>query len=219
MSSPATHRDELPAGPTADPVLRAARLRAAGAVRRLAVAMVEHEPDPAALDSMAAQVEELAARVAATPERKPAQIDLSRISFEPVADGGDISGPDYCVFSGYEHPAGMGARMWREGDRAVAEVTLTQLEGGPPGRAHGGVVAGLCDDLVRGLLMVCGVPAFTASLTVNLRAATPLGVPLRLEAWLDRREGRKLWARLQVLADGTPVADGEALLVSFQLPT
>lgn len=218
MSSPTTHGDGLTADPPVDPALRAARRRAARAVRRLAVAMVEHAADPATLDAVAGQVEQMATGVASAPARAPVEIDLSRISFDPVADGGDISGPDYCVFSGDEHPAGMGARMWREGDRAIAEVTLTQLEGGPSGRAHGGVVAGLCDDLVRGLLMVLGVPAFTASLTVNLRAATPLGVPLRLEAWLDRHEGRKLWARIEVLAGGVPVADGEALMISFQVP-
>lgn len=218
MPSPATHGDDLAADPTVDPALSAARTRAACAVRRLAVAMVEHEADPATLDTLAAHVEQMATDVASAPERAPVEIDLSRISFEPVAEGGDISGPDHCLFSGYEHPAGMGARMWREGDRAVAEVTLTQLEAGPPGRAHGGVVAGLCDDLVRGLLMVLGIPAFTASLTVNLRAATPLGAPLRLEAWLDRHEGRKLWVRLEVLAGGAPVADGEALLISFRVP-
>lgn len=218
MPSSAAHGDDLAVDPTVDPALRTARTRAALAVRRLAVAMVEHEADSATLETLTANVEELATEVASAPERAPVEIDLSRISFEPVADGGDISGPDYCVFSGDEHPAGMGARMWREGDRAVAEVTLTQLEGGPPGRAHGGVIAGLCDDLVRGLLMVLGVPAFTASLTVNLRAATPLGVPLRLEAWHDRSEGRKLWARIQVLADGAPVADGEALMISFAAP-
>lgn len=219
MSSPATHGDDLTADSSVDPALRAARTRAARAVRRLAVAMVEHEADPATLDALGAHIEQMATDVASTPERAPVEIDLDRISFEPVPDGGDISGPDYCLFSGDEHPAGIGARMWREGDRAVAEVTLTQLEAGPPGRAHGGVVAGLCDDLVRGLLMVLGFPAFTASLTVNLRAATPLGVPLRLEAWLDRHEGRKLWARLEVLADSEAVADGEALMISFAAPT
>lgn len=193
----------------------AAREEVAEAVRSLAEALVGHDPGAEVLRAVAAEARRLAATVRAAPRRSPFTLDLGSVSLEPVPDGADVSGPPDCLFSGREHPAGMRARMWREGDRAVAEVTLSQLEEGPPGRAHGGVVAGLCDDVVRGLLMVCAVPAFTASLTVNLRAASPLGVPLRLEAWVDRREGRKLWARVQVTAAGTEVATAESLLISL----
>jgi acyl-coenzyme A thioesterase PaaI-like protein len=195
----------------------AARREVADAVRSLAEALVGHDPGPDVLREAAGEARRLAGLVRAGPARPPTTFDLAGLdlSLEPVPDGADIAGPPDSLFSGQEHPAGMRARMWREGERAVAEVTLSQLEVGPPGRAHGGVVAGLCDDVVRGLLMVCGIPAFTASLTVNLRAPCPLGVPLRLEAWLDRREGRKLWARVRATAEGDEVATAEALMITI----
>ena len=62
--------------------------------------------------------------------------------------------PD-CVVSGMANPMGIGARLWREGEEAVCQVTLGPAFEGAPGRAHGGVVAALIDETMG---LVCRSP-------------------------------------------------------------
>jgi acyl-coenzyme A thioesterase PaaI-like protein len=79
-----------------------------------------------------------------------------------------------------------------EGDDAVAETVLGAAFEGAPGRAHGGVVAAIFDDVMGYVLSIHKVPAFTGRLAITYRAPTPIGAPLIFRARLDRREERKL---------------------------
>jgi len=65
---------------------------------------------------------------------------------------------------------------------------------GPPGLVHGGVSALVLDQLLGEATGAGGRPGMTASLTLTYRRATPLG-DLRGEAWIERTEGIKTWAR------------------------
>ena len=65
---------------------------------------------------------------------------------------------------------------------------------GPPGLVHGGVSALVLDQLLGEASGAGGRPGMTASLTLTYRRATPLG-DLRGEAWIERTEGIKTWAR------------------------
>ena len=42
-------------------------------------------------------------------------------------------------------------------------------------------------------------------------------MPLELEGWLDRRDGRKIWARgsLRAAGESTVLAEAEALFIAF----
>lgn len=59
---------------------------------------------------------------------------------------------------------------------------------GPPGHAHGGLVAAMFDELLGFALLS---PSFTGTLTVRYRKPTPLHKTLTLKAWPERVEGRK----------------------------
>lgn len=109
------------------------------------------------------------------------------------ADGEEFfNSPDRAV-SGVGHPYAVPLRVFRQGDRAVTDVTLELGFQGAPGMAHGGFVAAIFDDLLGYLMMLQGTIAFTAYLTVNYKIGTPIGEPLRFEAWIDRVEGKKLF--------------------------
>jgi acyl-CoA thioesterase FadM len=54
-------------------------------------------------------------------------------------------------------------------------------------------VSAACDDLFGFVLYVVGEPGVTRSLEIDYRAPVELGVPHRVTAGLDRREGRKLY--------------------------
>jgi acyl-coenzyme A thioesterase PaaI-like protein len=76
-----------------------------------------------------------------------------------------------------------------------SEFILGTAYEGPPGRVHGGVSALVLDHMLgeaasEGLSKA----RFTGTITVKYLRATPLG-PLRSEAWIERTEGVKVFAR------------------------
>lgn len=90
-----------------------------------------------------------------------------------------------------------------------ADVTLGAAYEGPPGHVHGGMCALLLDHVLGTTAHEPGQPAVTGTLTVRYEAGTPLG-PLRVEARIDRVEGRKIFAvgHIATTAGVTVRADG-----------
>jgi Thioesterase superfamily len=81
------------------------------------------------------------------------------------------------------------------GGRCWSEFVLGSAYEGPPKLVHGGVSALVLDHMLgeaasEGLSKA----RFTGTITVKYLRGTPLG-PLRSEAWVDRREGVKAFAR------------------------
>ena len=82
------------------------------------------------------------------------------------------------------------------GDRAEVHATHTfeAIMNGPPGGVHGGVVAGVFDELLGCTCVVNDVSGFTGTLSIRYASLTPLGVPITMRGWVDRVEGRKTFA-------------------------
>ena len=96
--------------------------------------------------------------------------------------------------------------------RARSSFHLGAAYEGPPGLVHGGVSALVLDQMLGEATGAGGKPGMTASLTLTYRRATPLGV-LRVEAWIERSEGIKTWARGHISdADGVTV-EAEGLFI------
>ncbi|MCB0994947.1 MAG: hypothetical protein KDB21_07635 [Acidimicrobiales bacterium] len=96
----------------------------------------------------------------------------------------------------------------------VATCTLTDAHGGPPARAHGGVVMTLLDEALGVAATAAGAAGLTAGLTVRFRAGTPLGVPLELRARYVRSDGRKRFAVGELFADGVLTAEAEGVFIA-----
>jgi acyl-coenzyme A thioesterase PaaI-like protein len=92
----------------------------------------------------------------------------------------------------------------------VSEFTLGAAYEGPPDLVHGGICALVLDHLL-GEAASNGLtePVFTGTITLRYLRGTPLGA-LRAEAWIDRTDGVKTFARGVLRdADGVTVeADG-----------
>ena len=132
------------------------------------------------------------------------------------ADGVRIDHFPDCVISGHANPLGVAIVVHREGDEAVARVRLGPAFEGAPGRSHGGVVAGIFDDVLGNVLTIVGQPAFTAELTVRYLAPTPIGVELEYRGRLARRQGRKLWIDGECRApDGSVVTSASGLFIAI----
>jgi acyl-coenzyme A thioesterase PaaI-like protein len=99
----------------------------------------------------------------------------------------------------------------------VGRVTFGEAYEGPPDSVHGGIIASSYDQMLAFACMAHDAGGPTATLTVQFRKPTPLRVPLRFEAWIDRIEGRKVFARGTChTPDGEVVSESEGLFVRFQ---
>jgi len=193
-----------------------ARFAVAKAMRRLSHSIVAHEVDEETLAALGRQLDTAAEEVEGAPDRINALVaagpqlfaDPSAYGWKPRSD----NFPDGLV-TGRANPMGFGARIRREGEEAVLTVTLGAAFEGAPGRSHGGVVATLIDETMGMVLAIVGAPAFTARLTVNYRAPTPIGVPLEVRARLVARDGRKLTITGELRSGERLIADADALFL------
>lgn len=196
-----------------------ARARAAAALRRLGHALMGHEADPALLERVARAAEGVAADLEAGPARQRDVVELKRRMFEvAVPDGARVVHFDECFVSGPWNPLGIAIEVHREGDEAVADVELGPAFEGAPGRSHGGIVAAIFDDVLGYLLTLYAVPAFTGELAVRYLAPTPIGQPFTVRARLLGRDGRKLYAAGEAVADAVTVASATATFVTIERP-
>ena len=99
----------------------------------------------------------------------------------------------------------------------VAEFTLSPAYEGPPGRAHGGIIAGILDHASGFAVASLDILAVTVSLTVNLHQATPYGEPLTVKAQAGERDGRKVWVDAAIsTTDGEVTASCRALMLQLR---
>jgi acyl-coenzyme A thioesterase PaaI-like protein len=100
-------------------------------------------------------------------------------------------------------------------DRVVGTVAFTDAHAGAGSAVHGGQVTLLFDEVLGGVAGYA-TKSRTASLHVNFRSLTPIGVELSFEAWVDRIEGRKVYAVGRLLDGDRLCADAEALFVAVE---
>jgi acyl-coenzyme A thioesterase PaaI-like protein len=192
-----------------------ARLAAAGALRRLGHAIVAREVDDDTFELLEGQAAAALARVEAAPARARDPLAMKRSLFnESPPDGGNRTHFPDCIVTGPANPMGIGARIVREGEEAVLRTTLGEAFEGAPGRAHGGVVAALFDEVLGFVLSIVKTPAYTGKLTVSYRAPTPLGAELEFRARLRARDGRKLHMEATACHGALRIADAEALFIA-----
>jgi acyl-coenzyme A thioesterase PaaI-like protein len=119
-----------------------------------------------------------------------------------------------CYGCGTENPAAMPLRFERNSERVHSEVVFGTTHAGAPGYAHGGAVATAFDDAFGTLLLaVIDEVGVTARLEVDYRRPVVLDVPLRLDVWIARREGRKVYPMGVLLEGEELMAEASGLFV------
>ncbi|MEI5674142.1 MULTISPECIES: PaaI family thioesterase [unclassified Nocardioides] len=96
--------------------------------------------------------------------------------------------------------------------RAWADFHLGAAYEGPPGLVHGGVSAMILDQMLGEAAGAGGKPGMTGTLTLTYRQGTPLG-DLRAEAWIDRAEGVKTWARGHLIGPEGVTVEAEGVFI------
>lgn len=179
-----------------------ARARVGYALRRLGHVLVGHHATVDEIDALTGDLERQAAAIASNDRR-------SRVIERPTGDWGPpprdsepMFSYDERPFSGRSSPWGLDLDVVRDGDEAVAHVTLDAAHEGAPGRSHGGIVAGLFDDVYGFVLTILQQPAFTGELTIRYERGVPLYQPLECRARLTGRERRKMYMTAELTGPG-----------------
>jgi acyl-coenzyme A thioesterase PaaI-like protein len=100
---------------------------------------------------------------------------------------------ELCFGCGQSNLFGLQLELERRPEGGVAgRFFVKQDHQGPPGFAHGGVIAAALDEAMGLLLHGQGTYALTGRLEIELAAPAPVGSFVELEADVESAEGRKL---------------------------
>jgi acyl-coenzyme A thioesterase PaaI-like protein len=84
---------------------------------------------------------------------------------------------------------------------------------GPPGYAHGGVIAAALDEAMALLVHAEGQAALTGRLEIDLLAPAPVGAFVDVRAALAGQEGRRLTLESSAAVEGSDVARARGTFV------
>lgn len=182
-------------------------------IRQLGHDVVGHAADDTVLDALADAVTE-ASRTIAAGERRSRDVTGFHERWNAALEEGDPV-PSYGdrPFSGDCSPWSVEPDVRRHGEGVRATVTFGSSHEGAPQRCHGGIVAGLFDDILGSVLGVIGEGAFTGELAIRYVAPVPLHRELVCLCRLDRRDGRKLYLSGELLDEDAVVARATATFI------
>ena len=100
---------------------------------------------------------------------------------------------NHCFACGKDNPDGMQLKFYLDEESRVAfcKFKLAPRYQGPPGHAHGGIIATILDEAMGKVNKLHSVVALTKSMTVSYLKPVPLGKRLNVSAREQRVEGRE----------------------------
>ncbi|HXX26973.1 MAG TPA: PaaI family thioesterase [Terriglobales bacterium] len=125
---------------------------------------------------------------------------------------------NYCFACGRDNPEGMGLRFAYDQKRArfVCRFRLGKRYTGPPGHAHGGVIATVLDEAMGKVNKLRHVIALTSTIRVHYLKPVPLNQPLRVESRELRVRGRYHTNAAEIRnAKGQVLAHSEGVFVAI----
>jgi acyl-coenzyme A thioesterase PaaI-like protein len=88
-----------------------------------------------------------------------------------------------CFGCSRTHPTGLRVRCFKQDGGVVAPLIISARYDGPPGTAHGGIVAAYLDEVLGGaVIALVGRPGVTGELTVRYGRPVPTESPLLCRA-------------------------------------
>ena len=124
---------------------------------------------------------------------------------------------DLSPLMGRANPLAPPIHLQVEGNGVRGTASFGWAYQGPPGHLHGGLVAAMFDEALGLAQSMTGNPGMTGTLTVRYRRPTPLNTELRIEATVQRVEGRKIFTEARLYAGGTLTAEAEAVFISVDM--
>jgi uncharacterized protein (TIGR00369 family) len=133
-------------------------------------------------------------------------------NLQPLAHGA----LNHCFGCGLENRTGLRLHFFADDDRnVVCHTRLAARFAGPPGHAHGGIIATLLDEAMSKSNRARGILAMTRHLAIDYLRPVPLGVPLTLTARHTGTTGRRNHIEAQLAdAAGNVLASAKAVFVT-----
>ena len=124
-----------------------------------------------------------------------------------------------CFGCGQANLFGLQLELEPDGERAArGRFFVKQDHQGPPGYAHGGIMATALDEAMSLLAHSVGEYPLTASLSIKLKAPAPVGTFVEVSAEVEAVEGRRLTLRSTASNEGVVLAEGAATCVEVPAP-
>ncbi|PKO24013.1 MAG: hypothetical protein CVU38_00950 [Chloroflexi bacterium HGW-Chloroflexi-1] len=120
-----------------------------------------------------------------------------------------------CFVCGRQNSCGMGVTWYAREDGSIfTEVTLTEVQQGPPGMAHGGASAALLDEAMGAAVWRAGFRAAAVNLNTTYQKPVPLGVKIQVTGRFIEKNEKRLFALGEIrLPDGTVAVIGKGTYV------
>jgi uncharacterized protein (TIGR00369 family) len=124
-----------------------------------------------------------------------------------------------CFGCGQTNRSGLRLKFFVDEERTiVCRVRLARRFEGPPGHAHGGIIATLLDEAMSKANRQFGVLAMTRQMEVEYLKPVPLGARLLLTGRHTGSAERKHYCEAQIAnEDGTVLARAKALFIAVDL--
>jgi acyl-coenzyme A thioesterase PaaI-like protein len=120
----------------------------------------------------------------------------------------------YSPISGRRNPMAPPIKLWKAGENEVlGEAIFSPTYAGPPDSVHGGIIAGVFDEILAMSNVISGTAGFTGTLTIKYRRKTPLNTPIELWGKNVRQDGRKQLCRGEMRVNGEVTASAEGLFI------
>ncbi len=101
-------------------------------------------------------------------------------------------------------------------DAFMARVWFGPAAEGPPGYAHGGSIAAVCDEAMGLAVWLKGYRAVSAKIEIDYKKMLPLKTTAIVEMWVVQARGKKIVAKGRVRnEDGTVYSEARGLFVSI----
>jgi uncharacterized protein (TIGR00369 family) len=125
---------------------------------------------------------------------------------------------NYCFACGKNNPEGMRLRFTHNEELGsfVCRFRLGKRYTGPPGHAHGGIIATILDEAMGKVNKLHQVVALTKQITVDYLKPVPLNKPLRVESREVKVKDREHINMAEILNQkGEVLARGEGLFIAI----
>lgn len=188
--------------------------RLAAAMRKVIELLVTTEAPEDELCAAADRLERYAQRLETQPQRH-----ITWGSPEASIAGTTGGFFDLSPLIGLANPLSPPITLWVDGAIVRGTVVFGWAYQGPPGYVHGGLVAALFDETLGFAQSMLESPGMTGTLTVRYRKPTPLLTELRIEATVQRVDGRKIFTEARLYAGDTLTAEAEAVFISLSAST
>ncbi len=119
----------------------------------------------------------------------------------------------YSPIIGELNPVSLGFKFEYVEKKVEGHGTFPAIFTGPPNTAHGGIIAAVFDELLAAVVLGNDVGAFTGTLSIRYISRTNINQPVSLKAEVTGQEGRKVFAKGEMLQDGVLTATAKGIFI------